>query len=93
MESLQAATLNAGTYLKLSDTGTIAVGKRADLVLLDANPLEDIRNTRKIRAVFLAGRILSRARLDELLDEIARAAARDGDPSPSRVPPSALGLN
>ncbi len=75
METLQTATRNAGQYLGLSDTGTIAKGKRADLVLLDANPLVDIGNTRKIRSVVLAGRFMSRGDLDGLLREVEAAAA------------------
>ena len=57
MEALQAATRNPGRFLHI-DAGTIEVGKRADLVLLDANPLDDIRNVRLIRAVVLDGKLL-----------------------------------
>ena len=76
METLQTATRNAGQFFGLSDTGTIEKGKRADLVLLDANPLADIANTRKIRSVVLAGRYLSREDLDGLLHEVELAAAK-----------------
>jgi len=76
MEALQAATLNAGRYLGLTDTGTIEKGKRADLVLLDSNPLADIKNTRKIRSVVLAGRYFSREDLDHLLKEVEEEAAK-----------------
>jgi imidazolonepropionase-like amidohydrolase len=76
LEALQAATRNAGEFLQLADSGTIEAGKRADLVLLDANPLEEIGNTRKIRGVVLAGRYFSRADLDGLLREAEEAAAR-----------------
>jgi imidazolonepropionase-like amidohydrolase len=76
MEALQAATLNAGTFLGLADTGTIEKGKRADLVLLDANPLDDIGNTRKIQSVVLEGRYFSRADLDRLLHEVEEEAAK-----------------
>jgi imidazolonepropionase-like amidohydrolase len=75
MEALQAATRNAGIYFELADTGTIERGKRADLVLLNANPLVDIRNTRKIESVVLAGRYFSRADLDKLLAGVEEAAA------------------
>lgn len=75
MQALQAATLNAGKYLGLADTGTVEKGKRADLVLLDANPLEVIGNTRKIQAVVLAGRYFSRSALDGLLHQVEEAAA------------------
>jgi imidazolonepropionase-like amidohydrolase len=50
--------------------GTIAPGKTADLVLLDADPLADIRNTRRIFAVVQAGRLFSRADLDALLRQV-----------------------
>jgi hypothetical protein len=50
-------------------------GKLADLMLLDANPLEDIANTKKIRAVVLAGHYFSRDQLDQMLQEVATSAA------------------
>ncbi|HWZ58235.1 MAG TPA: amidohydrolase family protein [Gemmatimonadaceae bacterium] len=57
LEALQTATLNPARFLGKTDTyGTIQVGRVADLVLLDANPLEDISHTRKINAVVLGGR-------------------------------------
>ena len=65
MEALQAATRNPGRFLHI-DAGTIEVGKRADLVLLDANPLDDIRNVRRIHAVVLDGQLLDRSRLATL---------------------------
>jgi hypothetical protein len=74
--ALQTATVNPARYLGREKTlGTIAAGKSADLVLLDANPLEDIANIRRIRAVVAAGRILDRSALDQLLAE-AKAAAQ-----------------
>jgi imidazolonepropionase-like amidohydrolase len=76
MEALQAATLNAGKYLDLADTGTVEKGKRADLVLLDSNPLVDIKNTRTIQSVVLAGRYFSRTDLDHLLHQVEEAAAK-----------------
>jgi imidazolonepropionase-like amidohydrolase len=70
MEALQAATRNPAMFLgKLNELGTIQEGKLADLVLLDANPLEDIHNTQKIRAVILNGRLLDRGELDKLLTQ------------------------
>lgn len=65
MQALQAATRNPARFLHV-EAGTIEVGKRADLVLLDANPLDDIRNTRRIYAVVLDGTLFNRARLDAL---------------------------
>jgi hypothetical protein len=79
MQALQTATLNPAKFLgTTADMGTVEEGKIADLVLLDANPLEDINNTRKIQAVVLAGRYFSRAQLDEMLRgvELAAAAAK-----------------
>ena len=75
MQALQSATRNAGVFFGLRDTGTIAKGNRADLVLLDANPLENISNARKIRGVVLNGRYLSRTDLDNLSGQIQQAAA------------------
>ena len=68
MESLQTATLNAARFLgRTQDLGTIEKGKLADMVMLTANPLEDIHNTQKIDAVFVNGRLLTRRDLDGLL--------------------------
>ena len=63
MEALQAATLNPARFLgREHDFGTVAAGKIADLVLLDANPLEDISNTRKIAAVVYGGKLFRQYR-------------------------------
>jgi imidazolonepropionase-like amidohydrolase len=76
LAALQTATVNPAKYLGLdSTTGTVSAGKRADLVLLDANPLTDVANLRRIRAVVVAGRFLDRKALDQLLAQ-AKAAAR-----------------
>ena len=61
MEALQTATRNPALYLDQQDLlGTVEVGKIADLVLLEANPLEDITNTQKIAAVVAGGKLFSR---------------------------------
>jgi imidazolonepropionase-like amidohydrolase len=74
--ALQTATINPARYLGREATlGTIAAGKTADLVMLDGNPLQDIANVRRIRAVVTAGRFLDRAALDRLLAQ-AKAAAQ-----------------
>jgi imidazolonepropionase-like amidohydrolase len=68
MQALLAATRRPAEFLgKLQTQGTIEQGKIADLLLLDANPLEDIHNTEKIRTVILRGKLLDRNFLDELL--------------------------
>ena len=72
--ALRAATLAPAEFLGIAaTTGSVAVGKRADLVLLDADPTKDIHNTRRINAVFLDGRLLRRADLDALLEQAATA--------------------
>jgi imidazolonepropionase-like amidohydrolase len=76
-EAIQAATRVPAEFLKLSDEGTIEKGKRGDLVLLSANPLEDIRNTTKIAAVVLRGKLLNKTRLNLLLAEAEQEAAKN----------------
>ena len=76
MQALQAATRNPAEFLgKQDEQGTVEAGKVADLVLLDANPLDDIRNTQAIRAVILRGKLLDRARLDEMLAAVEKFAS------------------
>lgn len=67
-EALETGTRNVALAMGTVDsTGTIEIGKRADLVLLSGNPLEDIRQTQQIAGVVVGGRWLSRAALDALL--------------------------
>jgi imidazolonepropionase-like amidohydrolase len=67
-EALRAATLAPARYLGIADSaGTVEAGKRADLVLIDANPLLDIRNTRRITAVVLNGRLIDSTERVKLL--------------------------
>ena len=79
LETLQTATINPARFLGLEKThGTVEAGKRADLVLLEANPLEDIANTTKIAGVVVRGRYLSKADISDMLAEIRRDVARTG---------------
>jgi imidazolonepropionase-like amidohydrolase len=72
-EALRTATQNPAIYLGLTDSlGTIAPGKAADLVLLDANPLADIRNVGKVHSVWRAGRYLNRRTIDLMLEGFAK---------------------
>jgi len=80
MQALQTATLNPARYLeRQKDLGTIEVGKLADLVLLDADPLKDIKNTKKIASVIVRGKLLTRETLDEMLAAVETEARKDSD--------------
>jgi imidazolonepropionase-like amidohydrolase len=75
LAALQAATLRPAEFLARIDLyGTVTAGRMADLVLLDADPLRDIRNTRRVSAVVLGGKLFDRAALDRLLAEAERSA-------------------
>ena len=73
-EALKAATVNPAGLFPALKAGSVAAGQRADLVLLDANPLLDIGNTQRIRAVVLRGRVFDRKNVDDLLAQGARLA-------------------
>ena len=82
LDALQTATLNPARYLgREAIAGSVAPGKEADLILLDADPTLDIANTKRIYAVFARGRFRNRAALDEMLKS-ADATRRFG-PKPS----------
>ncbi len=74
MEALQTATSNPALFLERSDIGAVKAGGVADLVLLSANPLDNIQNTKKITAVVINGRFLDRAALDHMLVNVESAA-------------------
>jgi hypothetical protein len=77
MEALQAATRNPAVFLdELGSQGTIERGKIANLVLLEANPLENIRNTQRINAVVLNGRYLPKEALQKMLADVEAAVKR-----------------
>jgi hypothetical protein len=71
MEALQAATRNPAKFLgQLDSFGTIEKGKIADLVLLEANPLENIQNTRRVAGVVFGGRLILKPELKMMLDKV-----------------------
>ena len=73
-EALRAATLTPAQYFdRTAEFGTVAAGRFADLVVLDANPLADVANTGRIRAVIRGGRAFERAALDSMLTRVEQA--------------------
>jgi imidazolonepropionase-like amidohydrolase len=73
LEALQSATRGPAEFLgKQQELGTVEAGKRGDLVLLDADPLQDITNTRKIAGVMIAGKFLPKSELDAMLAKAKR---------------------
>jgi imidazolonepropionase-like amidohydrolase len=77
LDALRTATLNPARFLGATDSlGVIAVGKLADLVLLEADPLTNVQNTGRVRAVVLNGRYFDRQALDQLLADAEAAAER-----------------
>ena len=76
--ALQTATINPATYLGIDKRkGTIEPGKEADLILLEKNPLEEIKNTRTIKAVYTHDKFYSRGQLDKLLNEVKMIAGAE----------------
>ena len=77
LEALQTATIHPARFFGIEEhAGTIEKGKFADLVLLTANPLEDIANTQKIAAVIVNGQYYRRADLEKMLGRVEAAARR-----------------
>lgn len=77
MQALQAATRNPAQFFGTqAQIGTVEKGKLADLVLLDADPLADIHNTRKVAGVMIDGRYLPKTELDKMLAASAAALAK-----------------
>jgi imidazolonepropionase-like amidohydrolase len=75
-QALETGTRNVAVFFgTLPQTGTIETGKRADLILLEANPLVDVRNTTRRAGVMLGGRWLSKAAIAARLDSIANSVA------------------
>jgi imidazolonepropionase-like amidohydrolase len=79
-EALERATARSARFLGIGDSvGTVERGKIADLVLLDANPLSDIRNTRRIAAVVMGGSVFDEERLAAVLDAVESDPDRQKD--------------
>jgi imidazolonepropionase-like amidohydrolase len=77
MAALQTATRNPAQFLgREKDFGTVEQGKLADLVLLDANPLKDIKNTKRIASVIAGGKLVTREALDRMLAEVEAQASK-----------------
>ncbi len=77
LQALQTATINAAKFLgREKEIGSVEKGKLADLVLLDANPLENISNTKKIHAVIANGKVYQRSDLDKLLMQVIEFAKK-----------------
>lgn len=74
LAALQAATLGPSVYLHTSDSlGTVEPGKVADLVLLEGNPLDNIRNTSRVAAIIVNGRLIDRTERERMLAAVAQA--------------------
>ncbi len=80
LAALQAGTRDAARFLGIRDGGTVQPGRTADLVVLDADPLRDIRNTTRIDTVITRGRVLTKPDRERMLAEVERAAAETPDP-------------
>ena len=61
MQVIVASTRNSAEFLRMADAGTLQAGKSADFIVLDANPLDDITNTRRISSVYLRGAAVDRS--------------------------------
>ncbi|SHJ69803.1 Imidazolonepropionase [Arenibacter nanhaiticus] len=75
LEALQASVINSPDFLHKNNYGKIASGKKADIVLLNANPLKDIQNTQRIHAVIAKGIHYDRTALDQMLEAVKLKAA------------------
>lgn len=76
IEALRSATALPAAFMDMdTDVGTIEIGKRADLILLDADPLADVANTRRIDTVIVNGRVFDKATREALLDAIEASIA------------------
>ncbi len=81
-EALRTGTVNVAEHLGASDRGTVAPGQAADLILLRANPLEDVANAREIEGVMIQGRWLGAREIEAGLEDIAEANRSSGSETP-----------
>jgi hypothetical protein len=89
VEALSAATINGARYLGLDDDlGSLEVGKLADLLVMDENPLEDLRNTESLSMVMLNGRLYEAATLNEIGNYQEERPLLYWERLPSVVPPT-----
>jgi imidazolonepropionase-like amidohydrolase len=84
LQALRASTINGARWLgSESRHGGLAKGSASDLVILEGNPITDISATRRIHGIVVRGRYLDRAKLDSMLDGVARdVAALSAKPKP-----------
>jgi len=76
LQALQASVINPPLFLNKSNYGNISTGKKADILLLDENPLLDIRATQKINSVIVKGLVIDKNAIKMMLDEVkSRTAA------------------
>lgn len=76
LQTLQAATINGARFLGQEKLhGTLAAGKAADILLLDADPLRDIAATRRIDTFVLRGKVYDRKALDGMLEDVRKRVA------------------
>jgi adenine deaminase len=90
LEALAAATLHPARYLGRHDAGVVTRGAIADLVLLDADPLHNIRNTTRIDSVIVGGHLIDSSTRAHMLADIESAASNPTPGSASATPSSAI---
>ena len=86
LEVLQTATINPAKYQNSIDSlGTVEVGKLAEMVLLNSNPLTNIKNTQNIEGVFTNGKYLNREEIDSILLSVETYIKKENQPAGNNV--------